>query len=210
MNPLIIDITGQRFGMWIVLKQLPSFKRQSRWLCKCDCGVDRSVTYSSLKNNTSKSCGCVSKISKTNIINTGTHKMTKTKLYRVFAGIKRRCYNKNDQAYNDYGGRGIKMCVQWLNSFEAFYNWAHDNGYKPGLTIDRKDNNGNYEPGNCRWVTRKEQALNRRSNVFITYNNITKTQSEWADDMKIDRNTIAWRVKNNWPLEKVLTNKKFK
>lgn len=111
----------------------------------------------------------------------------------LWKNMQYRCYNKNNKDYQDYGGRGIKVCDEWLEDFMNFYNWAMDNGYKENLTIDRVDVNGDYTPNNCRWVDQKTQANNRRSNVHLTYNGKTQTMTQWSEELNINYNTIRSR-----------------
>ena len=119
--------------------------------------------------------------------------------------MKARCYYKKDSRYMDYGGRGITVCKEWLDSFQAFYDWAMANGYADDLTIDRIDVDGNYEPSNCRWATRKQQGNNKRSNVLITYGEETHTLAEWAEKVGIKRTTLVSRLfVNHWDIEKAL------
>jgi hypothetical protein len=127
-----------------------------------------------------------------------------TKIYGVWHGIKQRCFDKNRPEYERYGGRGITMFVDWLD-FETFYKWAIENGYKEGLSIDRIDNDGNYEPSNCRWSTRKEQQNNTRYNHYIEINGVSKTITEWAKENNIRVDTFWLRVKKGWVGEKLLT-----
>lgn len=119
-------------------------------------------------------------------------------------GIKDRCYNKNSKRYKDYGGRGVAVCSEWKNDFQAFYNWSMNNGYKKGLQIDRIDNNGNYEPDNCRFATAKENANNRRSNRYITVNNITHTLSEWCNILNLKYKKVTTRLYRGWSIERAL------
>jgi hypothetical protein len=127
------------------------------------------------------------------------HGMTKhgyaPRIYRIWAGMKDRCYNKNRSKYKRYGARGIVVCEEWKNNFMNFYNWAISNGYQDNLSIDRKDNDGNYEPDNCRWITNKEQCNNTSINRFITINNKTQTLSQWAREVNIRIETIEARLK---------------
>lgn len=118
-------------------------------------------------------------------------------LYRVWASMKSRCYNKKYHNYSDYGGRGIIICDAWINNYEIFHNWAIENGYKKGLSLDRENNNGNYEPSNCRWVTNKIQSRNRRSNHFITAFGETKHFEDWVIDNRcvVKRPTLFNRLK---------------
>ena len=133
------------------------------------------------------------------------HGLTKTPLFRTWSNAKSRCCDKNSTPFMDYGGRGITICEEWLNDFQAFYDWAMENGYKEGLTLDRIDNNKGYSPENCRWTTIKEQSNNRRSNKHLEFRGESKTISQWADTMGIDKETIYKRLKNGWEVEKALT-----
>ena len=119
--------------------------------------------------------------------------------------IKHRCTNANNDRWGDYGGRGITVCSEWAESFEAFRDWALANGYRDDLTIDRKDVNGNYEPGNCRWITNQEQQHNRRNNHNITYNGETHTITEWARIYGLSENGLVHRINRGWEIERALT-----
>ena len=137
-----------------------------------------------------------------------THHQSGTKLYDVWCAAKARCNNPKNKNYKHYGGRGIKVCDEWENSFQAFYEWAMANGYKEGLSIDRIDNDGNYEPANCRWVTQEEQCNNRRTSHKLTYEGETHTITEWSKITGIKRKIISQRVNNlGWSIERALTEK---
>lgn len=132
-----------------------------------------------------------------------THGMRNTRLYNIWINMKSRCHNKNNKFYNRYGGRGIIICDEWKNSFINFYNWSIENGYMKNLTIDRINNDGNYEPNNCKWSNMKEQCNNRSSNINITYNDITGNIEFWAKKTNIQRQTLEYRYKIGWNIEDI-------
>lgn len=199
----LIDITGQRYGRLLVLKRFGrNASKQTLWLCRCDCGNEVSVTGSHLKNGDTRSCGCLH-----NEGNNTKHGGRKTRLYNIWAKMRRRCANENDEAYKDYGGRGITVCPEWQESFEAFRDWALANGYRDDLSIDRKDNDGNYCPENCRWATQKIQGNNQRSNRLCEYNGKTMTLKQWAEEAGINYKTLHTRMSRGWTLERALTTK---
>lgn len=182
------DLTGKRFGRLVAIEYLGN----SRWKCKCDCGNYHEVLAYSLKTGITRSCGCFN-IERAIETNT-THGQTNTKLYNVWCGIKRRCYKTYDKRYKNYGNRGIVMCEEWKNNFQSFYMWSMANGYKEHLTIDRIDNNGNYEPSNCRWATNKEQSRNKTNNHIIEYNGEKMTAVEFAEKYNINYSTLLSRL----------------
>lgn len=133
-----------------------------------------------------------------------------TRIYNIWIRMKVRCYNKNYDRYKDHGGRGIVMCDEWKHDFMTFYNWAMDNGYKEGLTIDRIDNDGNYEPNNCRWSTPKQQCNNRRTNIYLTYEGKTQTIAQWAEELGVKDSTMHCRYYRGWPTKDILFGRKRK
>lgn len=133
---------------------------------------------------------------------TNHHGLTRHPLYVSWRSMRQRCLNKNNTAYHNYGGRGITICDEWLNDFVSFYEWALSNGYKKGYTIDRINNDGNYEPSNCRWITVKEQSYNRRTNRYLTVYGITKTLEEWTHIMNHKNHNALWlRLNRGWSIE---------
>lgn len=188
----IVDITGRQYGKLTAIKRVGTDKWGcSLWLCKCECGNEKIISYSHLKSGASQSCGCLCR-ERTKQANT-KHLMVGTRLYRAWHHMKNRCTNPNVEGFENYGGRGIKVCEEWQD-FNTFMEWALNNGYTDTLTIDRIDVNGNYEPSNCRWATVKEQGNNKRNNHLITYKGITKTISEWAEEKGIKYDTLYARL----------------
>lgn len=199
MGHKAINIIGEKYGKLVVLEKVGMNKNhQSLYLCQCECGNTTIVTKSNLRSGSVKSCGCLK--------HEGKHGLSNTPIYNTWRDMKIRCYNEKSPSYKNYGGRGITVYSEWLDDFTTFYNWSINNGYKKGLSIDRINVNGNYEPNNCRWVTRKEQANNKRNNILITYNNETHNISEWGNITGINQARIRERiVKLKWTVEKALT-----
>lgn len=192
------DLTGMRFGRLVVLGIDDKGTRKTYWICQCDCGNVKSVRSDSLQNGSIRSCGCLHKeiaAKQANAIH--KHKQSGTRLYKIWQGMKGRCNRPNDARYARYGGRGIKVCDEWLHDFSAFYEWAQANGYKEDLTIDRIDNDGNYEPRNCRWVGVKEQSRNRSTNIDVRIGNSTRTITEWCEIFNVDFKTVIARYHRN-------------
>ena len=194
-----LDITGMKNNMLTALYPLyPNKRGQIVWEFLCDCGNRTRAPATCFLRGTPMSCGCMC----------GPHysdiPLDKDRLWSIFKGMKRRCYNHNEPEYNRYGGRGIIICDEWLKNYGEFRNWAINNGYRPGLTIDRINNDGNYCPENCRWATRKEQNNNTSQNRRITFNGETLTVTEWAKKIGITQQALQKRL-NNWPLERALT-----
>lgn len=164
----LIDLTGQKFHRLAVIERHTENNKQNKpmWVCKCDCGKVVVVTGSDLKSGNTKSCGCWDKeVARSKFT---THGCSKTRLYKIWCGMKERCYNPKNKRYNDYGGRGIFVCDEWRNSFESFREWAYENGYDDTApfgqcTIDRANNSDGYTPYNCVWSTLTQQAHNKRN-----------------------------------------------
>ena len=198
------DIAGQKFGRLLVVEiDTANVNKRIRWICKCDCGNTISVSGGNIKSGHTVSCGCFrtekSKIPK-------IHGLSQDPLHNVWCLMRRRCYDIRRPEYKYYGGRGIKVCEQWDNNFLPFYQWALSNGYKSNLTIDRIDNDGNYEPLNCRWATMSEQCNNKSSNRLLTYLGKTQNLSQWAIEYNMNPDTLRARIYvYGFSMEKSLT-----
>jgi len=193
---------GDKYGRFTIINELPKMGGRRYFLCKCDCDNVKSVRLEALTSGNIVSCGCYNReISKK--VNT-KHGMYEKRLYRIWCGIKGRCFNPNNTAYHNYGGRGITICEEWLD-FKNFYDWAIKNEYKDNLTIERIDVNGNYGPSNCTWATMTEQKQNTRKAKRIEFNGQAKTLRQWAKHYGIHSSTLCRRLKDGWDLEKALT-----
>ena len=202
----LIDLTGQRFGRLTVICRAdnyikPNGHKESEWLCKCECGKKSVITRTNLKR--ARSCGCSQ--GKYIYSSKVTHGQSDSRLYRIWQNMKNRCYNHNVDRYDRYGGRGITVCDEWRNNFQAFYDWAMINGYSDSLSIDRINIDGNYTPDNCRWITMPEQADNKSTSRIFEYNGSSHTVSEWSKISGISRDVIWNRIKRGWSIEKVLS-----
>lgn len=185
------DLTGMKFGRWTVISKSP---KRNHWLCRCECGVLKTRIRNVLTNGSSKSCGCSKNV---------THGMTKTDEHNIWLGIKRRCYNPHANHYDRYGGRGITVCERWRESFINFYI---DMGTRPSKnhSIHRINNDGDYEPSNCRWATLKEQQRNTIRSRWLTFRGITMTSAEWAEKLGIRYGLLTGRLRKGWDVEKCL------
>ena len=204
MMPKLKNIVGKKYTRWTVVSRaenriMPNGKARIMWNCICDCGAKSIVFGQSLASSDSKSCGCLKS-------GNPTHGMSYKPIYKIWAAMKYRCLNKNDKRYRDYGGRGISVCNEWLNSFERFYS---DMGSRPnGMSLDRKDNDGDYTPENCKWSTQKEQSANMRNNLNITYNGTTMTATQWSRKLGGSDNLVSHRIHLlNWDNERAVTIK---
>lgn len=193
------DYSGSRYGRLRVISYSHSEKKRGPiWKCQCDCGADCFVVAKELRAGDTKSCGC---LYRTQFI---THGLSKSAEHKAWTAIKERCYNPNCKSYYRYGGRGIKMCERWLNSFEAFYT---DMGPRPSSehSIDREDTFGNYEPSNCRWATIIEQQNNMRTNVVLEFQGRKATLAEWSRLTGITYTALSTRLDRGWTVERALS-----
>ena len=197
-------VVGGKVGRLLLLKEV-RIQCKNRtvpgYLCQCDCGNTKIVHRSNLLSGAVISCGCFHKevVSKKN----GRHRKSGERVYRTWAEMKSRCFDKGHISYDRYGSRGITVCDRWKNSFDAFYE---DMGDPPGddYSIDRIDNNGNYEPGNCRWATPKQQSRNRRSCVTVEYNGEKMCITDLAEKLGMSAPLLRSRIKRGWDLDSAI------
>ena len=199
------DMSGERIGMLTVLRRAENRNKSVYWLCRCDCGEEKEMAASSLRDGLTRSCGCHRKrVSATLCQSLNlSHGKSQTPLYRVWANMNYRCNNPSAKAYPHYGGRGITVCCEWQD-FNAFHKWAMSSGYRPGLSIDREDNDGDYSPDNCRWANAVEQGNNRRNCRHMEFRGQRKTLAEWAREIGVSRSTLASRIRAGLDVEQVL------
>lgn len=204
-----VDLTGAVFGKLLVLERQksPELKHAaSRWLCKCECGNTLTVRADSLRRG-QQSCGCyrseetIEKVREVGRQNK-THGKTLTSTYHSWMTMKARCSNPNSNRHSNYGGRGIKVCERWAK----FENFLEDMGERPdGMSLDRINSDGDYEPGNCKWSTQKEQQNNRRNNMLIELDGVTMTLAQWSEKTGFDATTISTRIRRGWSCHDALT-----
>lgn len=198
-------LTGLRFGGLVVLKEYND--KYHTCECLCDCGVKKKIIMRSILSGRTTSCGCIGRESR--IKSLTKHGDCGSSLYGVWSNMRRRCYDNKNEAYSRYGGRGISVCAEWMGDvgFIKFKEWAIKNGYRTNLTIDRINNDGNYEPNNCRWATMKIQMNNMSRNRRITGPIGVFTISEWADIIGINQNKLRGElIKYNWDIGPILSN----
>ena len=204
----LIDLTGQRFGRLVVISRAEkSSDGHTHWVCRCDCGQDTVVSSANLRSRRQVSCGCLrneKSFSRIFIYNSNHRSSRNKRLYKIWLGMKNRCERKNHSAYPWYGGRGINICDEW-KTYEVFEQWALSSGYLPTLTIDRIDTNEGYTPDNCRWISMREQAYNRRDNHRLTFNGECLTITEWAERLGCTPTCLYYRLNAGWPIEEILT-----
>ena len=210
-----LDLTGQRYGKLTVLQEAEAIisgqggNKTTAWLCRCDCGKNKIVATAYLRSGSTRSCGCLKK-KQTYRHNYGAKK---NPYYKTWSQMKKRCYCPTDIHYPRYGARGIRVADVWKKDFWVFYDYVSQLPHfgETGYTLDRIDNNGNYEPGNVRWASSKQQARNRSNNILIEAFGKTQTCAEWAEETGINYYTLHSRIFfKKWDVEKGLTTKVIK
>lgn len=187
---------GEKFGRLSVISGVVRIKKEAWVKVLCDCKVEKMVRITELNNGKTSSCGCARLEANT------IHGYSKSRVYKIWKGIVKRCCNSNASGYYNYGERGIKVCDRWLN----FENFLEDMGEpKEGESIDRINNNGNYEQSNCRWATKTTQMRNFRRNKLVEYNGEVHCLSEWEEILEINRGVLGYRLSHGWPIDKAFT-----
>lgn len=206
-------LIGVSFGRLTIIKRAddriaPGNKLKAMAICRCECGNEKAIAVESLRRGHTKSCGCIQREAAGMISFShghATRKYGKSPTYSVWSRMNDRCYNQNHRHYPYYGGRGISICERWRGE-SGFNNFLLDMGERPnGKTIDRIDGDGNYEPVNCRWATRKEQSNNIRTNVWLEFNGEKKTLAQWSDQTGLTGNVITRRISRGWSIKDALT-----
>jgi hypothetical protein len=207
MEKLLVN-PGDKYGRLTIISEVEQIKWTRRFLCKCDCGKEKVIRLEHLRRGAIISCGCYNIEKSLGVCHSLKHghkrHLKPTRIYRIWGGMKKRCLNSKSNNYKRYGGRGINVCEEWIE-FEPFLNWAMSNGYKDNLSIERKDSNGNYEPGNCKWANAKEQANNRNSTHFVTYKDKSLSIKQWSEILNINYNTLKHRLYNGVPPEEAFS-----
>lgn len=195
-------MTGAILGRWTVIST-DNFKTHNgaHYLCRCKCGTERSVAGYALRRGSSTSCGCLA--FELLGVRSTKHGLERHPLKKVWDGMKQRCYNPNHTYFDRYGGRGIEICERW----HSLENFVDDNGklWQPGLTIERKDNDGHYEPNNCCWIPYSDQAKNRNNTIRLTLNKTARTIPEWSKLLSIRTSVLRNRLRQGWSHERILT-----
>jgi hypothetical protein len=209
------DLAGQRFGLLVAETRVPARtpppgqKTKWAWLCRCDCGRSTVVVHANLKNGHTTSCGCVKRQAgfTSNLKHGCARHSGKSPEYASWTHMKTRCLNPNHEHFESYGGRGIRVCERWLNSFEDFLK---DMGTKPSgrHEIERRDVNADYEPANCYWATRTEQVRNRRNTLRATLDGETRSLAEWCERIGTPLRVVHERLSNGWDLETAIRTPK--
>ncbi len=197
---------GKRHGNLLVISKAKSRHGKASWNCICDCGKKIQCTGDDLRTGNTKSCGCLHTATVASLFYKHGHCLNggHSSTWKSWQHAKARCSNPKDNAFRNYGGRGIRMCRRWLNSFS---NFLADMGPKPQhMTLERKNNDGNYEPGNCKWASRKEQNNNTRRTRFLNFNGQRKTITQWTTETRLSRGLILWRLNHGWTKRAALTN----
>lgn len=200
---IVKRLENQTFGRLTVLSEAGRTKSGgATWRCKCLCGNEVIVSSDSLRSGKTQSCGCIKQEQR---LAQKVHGEVHTPIHRLWSGMRNRCNNPGNQKYYRYGGRGIRVCEAWDADYVTFRNWCVENGYREGLTLERKDVNGDYTPDNCVFASQKVQQNNRTNNHRLSYNGITHTMAEWADILGVPYGLLEHRINRGWSVEEAFT-----
>ncbi len=206
--PRKIDMIGKRFGMIVVMSEHSQRSDGLYWNCTCDCGNTFIRNGSKVrKRNSSSCCGCnIRKMLSEKMIK---HGLVRHPLYGIWCNMKARCGRSSHSSYHNYGGRGIKVCDEWLTDFGIFFDWATSNGWHEDLEIDRRDNNRGYSPDNCRMVTKQQNAMNNRRNVLVTYNGRVYNSEQIREVSEVSGSVFTTRLRQGWSVEDAVQVPKY-
>ena len=192
---------GTAFGR---LRVLGKGKKYHHWLCVCECGNKKEINRYALLRGATKSCGCLQKEGMSTLMS--KHKKSSDPIYKIWTAMHDRCRNERCKSYENYGGRGIKVCERW----EKFENFYADMGDRPaGKSLDRIDNDGPYAPWNCEWKEQKFQSRNKRNNIWLEYGGKRQVVKDWAREIGLHETTITYRLQQGWTVEEALTTAKW-
>ena len=196
-------LPGDRFGRLVLLSKIVTRNPYSyKWYCQCDCGEHVIVVQVNLRTGNTSSCGCLRLERLHQAL--ASHEKSGSLIYKTWNNMIQRCTNPHNSSWMNYGGRGISICHRWL----SFTNFYHDMGEPPDeYTLERKNNNGNYSPENCKWASRKEQSVNKRNNRMITFNDTTQSLIQWSEQINIPYWTLHARIRRHWSIKRALTQK---
>jgi len=182
------NVIGKKYGRLIVIRELQDRGYARVVFCYCDCGNEKEIYLTNLRSGRTTSCGCrhKEKVRKSSFVHGSRH----TRLYSIWTNMKSRCHNSKSTGYENYGGRGIKVCKEWKNDFVTFERWAKSNGYSDDLTIERVDFNLDYSPENCEWIPIFEQSRNRRSLLLISKDGVTNSLKGWCRELGVNYKTV--------------------
>jgi|SRR5690625_188574 len=197
---------GDRYGRFVILFEVEQRNKQRRFMCLCDCGTEKEIALVLLRNGQTKSCGCFKRDHLISMITKHgrSPRGKRNKLQAVWVSMKQRCLNDKNDAYKYYGGRGITIHTGWLE-FENFESWAVKSGYEEGLSIERIDVNGNYDPFNCTWIPRSEQSNNTRRSTSYEFNGKKQSLKDWSLELGINYSTLTGRLRRGWTVERAFT-----
>lgn len=203
------NISCQRFGRLLAIEDVGKRGLDGRlWRFMCDCGGETIVPLKQVTRGITESCGCLQKeAAARSCVARSTHGLNKARINNIWRGMIARCYRDGSVSFHAYGARGIRVCREWKDSMTTFATWAFSNGYDDEKSIDRIDVNGDYSPENCRWATAQEQCENKRTNHFVTIRGETKTLAAWARQIGIRPAGLAYRIRNNWPDDELISLK---